>query len=350
MAGGKNPVTRGNLTARRHGRSERQHPVAFISLDFAVPKSVSLLSEIGGDKRIRGAVRAANDEVVALFERDYAGVRPRKKSDPDRNGFRKTGKIAAVSYLENDSREGDPHLHVHNAIFNVTLDERDPGRRLKALGMTKAFKDQRLLSDFATRQLQAKVRALGYMTVPTLGGRSFEIAGVGRQLIRKVSKRHETIKAGVASRKRRNRAAGLEEDERELELKVAKKTRPKKKIRLQSDLRAQWERELTHEERQLLVTLAANAQGLQAPDLGPSPQEAASEPVPAMAPRPVSRPARERDPAPTLRSPAVPVARPLVHPPRPAPVALPAKPGRPELPPPPPPPPPPPDEVEGMTL
>ena len=107
------------------------------------------------------------------------------------------------------------------------------------------------------------------MTVPTMGGRSFEIVDIGRPLIEKFSKRHMAIKAGVASHKRKNPKPSVDQDEVKLEQKIAKKIRPKKKIWTQAKLRAQWDSELTPVEKHVLMTIAANAQGLQAPNLGP---------------------------------------------------------------------------------
>jgi len=359
LAGGQNPWTGEKLTARRHANSEKQHRVAYIDLVIGVPKSVSLLSEIGGDKRIRKAVSDTNKEVLELIEREYAGTRPRRGSDPDRNGFRKTGKIAAITFLENESRDGDPLLHPHNRIFNVTWDELDPKHPFKALGITRLMDDQKFLADFAMKVLQAKIRALGYMTVPTMGGRSFEIVGIGRPLIEKFSKRHMAIKAGVASHKRKNPKPSVDQDEVKLEQKIAKKIRPKKKIWTQAKLRAQWDSELTPVEKHVLMTIAANAQGLQAPNLGPrtpvAPPKPAPAPRPPLVPQPVSPPApfRKQDPVwtPAPRTPApAPEVRPLAHPPRPAPVTFPERPAPrwPEAPPPPRPQVP--DEEQGMPM
>src|SRR5205085_10989680 len=113
------------LTART--RSDRTVGYDFT---FSVPKSVSLLYAMSGDKEILEAFRSAVDETMHDIEAEMKTRVRKGGKDEDRI----TGNMAWAEFLHTTSRpvEGvaDPHLHAHCFAFNVTRDEQE--QRFKA--------------------------------------------------------------------------------------------------------------------------------------------------------------------------------------------------------------------------
>src|SRR5271163_1097730 len=111
------PTTGKPLTART--RTERTVGYDFT---FSVPKSVSLLYAISGDKGIPDAFRGAVEETMREMEAEMK-TRVRKHfQDTDRT----TGNMVWAEFIHTTSRpvDGlpDPQLHAHCFVFNTTWD------------------------------------------------------------------------------------------------------------------------------------------------------------------------------------------------------------------------------------
>lgn len=254
LAAGIHPVTGNGLTARMNGRSSaNQHRTAYLSIVLNVPKSVSIMSELGGDRRLRECVREAARTTLEHAEEFYASFRVRKLEAPDRNHPRHTGQMAWLTRLENDSRYADPHLHVHAEVFNVTHDPSDPKRPFKALDMRPFLAGQSLLRRYFDYELTRGIKDLGYRLRGTTSA-PFEIEGVSDALITRFSKGRVAVKA----------ASALDGDGRaapttiRAALRLAKERRPKKTLRTQQWLRAHWLEQVSIAEfRQLREFFAA---------------------------------------------------------------------------------------------
>jgi conjugative relaxase-like TrwC/TraI family protein len=101
-----------------HGRSR----VAAFDLTFSAPKSVSVLMAIGGEELSRALVEAHERAVaiaVAYVEREACFTRR------GRNGVRRVGGAGFVgaAYRHRLSRAGDPQLHTHVVVANMTQAE-----------------------------------------------------------------------------------------------------------------------------------------------------------------------------------------------------------------------------------
>jgi conjugative relaxase-like TrwC/TraI family protein len=109
---GRSPAS-GDLLTRRHLK------VPGFDLTFSAPKSVSILFGIG-DERVRRAVkdahRAAVGDAFAYLERQAAVTR---RGRDGRDVVPGQGIIAAA-FLHRTSRAGDPHLHTHVLVANLT--------------------------------------------------------------------------------------------------------------------------------------------------------------------------------------------------------------------------------------
>jgi conjugative relaxase-like TrwC/TraI family protein len=181
---GRSPAS-GDLLTRRHLK------VPGFDLTFSAPKSVSILFGIG-DERVRRAVkdahRAAVGDAFAYLERQAAVTR---RGRDGRDVVPGQGIIAAA-FLHRTSRAGDPHLHTHVLVANLTrasdgvwraLD----GRRLYAHARTAGFLyDARLRGELTKR--------LGVSWQSPRNGLA-DIEGVARPVVRAFSRRRAEITA-----------------------------------------------------------------------------------------------------------------------------------------------------------
>jgi conjugative relaxase-like TrwC/TraI family protein len=124
---GQNPQTGEPLVRRPEprrfvdaaGKEQKKDPVLGFDVRFSAPKSVSLLWAIG-DPEVQGAVRRAHDAAVAdalaYLERNACFVqrgRGGARLEPGA-GF------VGMGFLHRSSRAGDPALHTHMLISNMT--------------------------------------------------------------------------------------------------------------------------------------------------------------------------------------------------------------------------------------
>ena len=119
------PITGEPLTVRT--RTDRTVGYDFT---FSVPKSVSLLYAMSGDKDVLGAFRAAVDETMREIESEMKTRVRKDGQDTDRT----TGNMVWAEFIHTTSRpvDGipDPQLHAHVFVFNSTLTKKSiAGRR-----------------------------------------------------------------------------------------------------------------------------------------------------------------------------------------------------------------------------
>jgi len=255
LAAGIHPLTGKGLTARTNGRSSvMQHRTAYLSIVLNVPKSISIMAELGGDRRLRECVREMARETLEHAEEFYAGFRVRKLDAPDRNHPRHTGQMAWLTRLENDSRYADPHLHVHAEVFNVTHDPSDPGRPFKALDMRPFLAGQILLRRHFDRQLVQAITGLGYLTHATATS-PFEIDGIPQALIDLFSKG----RSAAAGARQAVQLDNPDQPSHRVLRKMMRQRRPKKTLRTQAQLRAHWLAQVSSRDLILLVAVKAAA-------------------------------------------------------------------------------------------
>ena len=170
--------------------------------DFTVsaPKSVTAFYEYlratGEHTKadaVLAAMQRANRDMMGAGERDMqARVR-----DNGQNFDRTTGNIAYGAFTHFQARPvdgyADPHLHIHNFVFNATRD----GETTKAgqFGAIKAAGNyyQALFDD----RLAASLQAMGYATERE--GLSFELQGVERSTVEKYSRRTDQVEKEAAA-------------------------------------------------------------------------------------------------------------------------------------------------------
>lgn len=228
----RHPVTGEKLTPRmKAGR------IVGYDLNFHAPKSLSILHALTKDERIVEAFRAAVAETMAEIEGQIE-TRVRKRGAKENCV---TGNMAWAEFVHFTSRPvgkiPDPHLHVHCFAFNATFDGIE--NRWKA-GNFRDIKKEAPYSEAAFHaRLTAKLSALGYGIDRTKFG--WEIAGIGRGLIERFSRRTDQInklaeKKGITDPRQKD---GLAASSRE----------GKRHGLTRSDLLSEWQARLSEEEK-----------------------------------------------------------------------------------------------------
>jgi conjugative relaxase-like TrwC/TraI family protein len=165
-----------------------------IDLTFSAPKSVSILSEIGEDKRIHAAHEKAVDATLSYLQTHAAQTR---RSENGEIIFDKTDNLIVAQFRHDTSREHDPQLHTHCVLINAT--QRDDGQ-WRSLSC-ESFFDQKMLAGTLYRSTLAfELQQQGYTIEKTHADGRFEIAGIPKSLMDDFSKRRQAIEAALKER------------------------------------------------------------------------------------------------------------------------------------------------------
>jgi conjugative relaxase-like TrwC/TraI family protein len=171
--------------------SERAPRTLGFDLTFRAPKSVSLLFALGertSATRVRDAHEAAVDAALGYLEREACVAR---------RGFGGTERLAgngflAAGFRHRLSRAGDPQLHTHVVVANVT---RGSDGRWTALDGTALYAQAKTAGFLYQAQLRHELtRRLGVEWAQPHNGVA-DVAGVDRGLIDAFSRRSREIGA-----------------------------------------------------------------------------------------------------------------------------------------------------------
>lgn len=181
----RHPLTGQPLTPR----TKKERKIGY-DINFHVPKSVSILNALAKDDHIINAFR---DSVAATMQdmEAHAKVRVRKGGvSTDRD----SGELIWADFIHQTARpvEGfapDPHLHAHCFVFNLAWDETE--QRVKAGKLREINRQMPYFQAVFHKRLADKLVELGYQVHPT--ARSFEVAGIPKEVIALFSKRTDTI-------------------------------------------------------------------------------------------------------------------------------------------------------------
>ena len=233
-----NPMTGEPLTVRT--RTERRVGYDFT---FSVPKSVSLLYAMSGDKDILEAFRASVDETMREIE---AEMKTRVRMH-GMDGDRTTGNMVWAEFIHTTSRpvDGlpDPQLHAHLFTFNTTWDEEE--HRWKAGQFADIKRDSPYFQAAFRVRLANRLQDLGFGVERKRD--DFEIAGIPKDVLGRFSRRTALIEK-VAEEK------GINDPKRKDLL--GAETREKKASALSWDsLRKLWHSRLTDGECDALAAV-----------------------------------------------------------------------------------------------
>ncbi|MET4133588.1 conjugative relaxase-like TrwC/TraI family protein [Porphyrobacter sp. MBR-155] len=160
---------------------------------LSAPKSVSIMAEVAGDRRLVAAHGAAVKTALAHVEQHMAATRIRDGGAVNREA---TGNLVVASFQHGTSRAQDPQLHTHNVILNATRHEDGTWRSLEPRAI---YQLQKQIGAIYRQELALKVRELGY-EIEVGKGSMFEIKGVSPEVMAAFSTRSAEIEAALTER------------------------------------------------------------------------------------------------------------------------------------------------------
>jgi hypothetical protein len=116
----------------------------------------------------------------------------------DAAGGPKDRGLTAALFLHHLSRDGDPHLHVHIAIWNRVQRADGVDGKYRTLYGRALFRQRLGLAPVPDRFAEKRLRDLGYVMVPRADGNGCEVGGVSEKVMARFSSRHVAIGAEVA--------------------------------------------------------------------------------------------------------------------------------------------------------
>jgi conjugative relaxase-like TrwC/TraI family protein len=199
----------------RDGKLE--HSAGF-DVTMSAVKSVSIMAEVAGDRRLVAAHDRAVKTALAFIERHAAATRIREDGKVERH---QTGNLVVASFRHDTSRAQDPQLHTHNVIMNATRDANGNWRSLEPRAL---YQLQKSIGAVYRQELAMGVRALGY-EIEVGKDSLFEIKGIPTEAIRAFSERAAQVEARLAERGQTRATASAEEKQiAALDTRAAKKT------------------------------------------------------------------------------------------------------------------------------
>lgn len=197
-------------------RAQWRNRVPFYDYTFSVPKSVSVLwasllqaaAEAEAEHReadaerfteraeqIQAAVKRANDRMMKLAEQRLAYVRTGHHSATS-GEWRDADGFIVASFPQHTNREGDPQLHVHNAIANRAQRADGADDKWRALHGSPLFKEKLGLGAYGERFLEQELSSFEWLrTVRRADGNSFEIGGISEAAADAYSYRSKELRA-----------------------------------------------------------------------------------------------------------------------------------------------------------
>lgn len=183
---------------------------------LSAPKSVSIMAEVAGDRRLIAAHSEAVRTAMVHVEQHMAATRIRDGGTVAREA---TGNLVVASFQHGTSRAQDPQLHTHNVIMNATRDEDGSWRSLEPRAI---YQLQKQIGAIYRQELALKVRELGY-EIEAGKDSLFEIKGVSAEVMEAFSTRSAEIEAALAERgTSRDTASAIEKQIATLDTREAK--------------------------------------------------------------------------------------------------------------------------------
>ena len=201
-----------------------------LDITFSAPKSVSLEGLVVGDRRV---IRAHDDAVRATLdwiERDLLQTRGFDPITRQRPRVAAHG-MAVAGFRHLTSRIGDPQLHTHCVLANMT---RNASGEWRSVEPTAIRRSEKLIGAYYRNELARRLQALGMAVTPRMIGRvpGFELAGYDQSFMDAFSGRRAEILAYLKEHDLPYNAKNAE--------KAALSTRQGKEDMRLSDLVPQW--------------------------------------------------------------------------------------------------------------
>jgi TrwC relaxase len=141
---------------------------------------------------IEAALLDAAREAVAWLERHATYTRTGHHSARAGEWRDGDGLVAGV-FLHHISRDGDPHLHVHVAVWNRVQRADQADETWRTLD-SRSLHNQRLaVAPVTDRMVETRLSALGYAMVPRADGNGAEVGGVSQDVMDLFSSRSRAL-------------------------------------------------------------------------------------------------------------------------------------------------------------
>ena len=195
-------------------RAKFRTVVPFYDLTFSPPKTVTVLwasllqaaaeADAAGNEaeaerlaeqaeQVRGAVKRANDRMIAVAEREAAYVRTGHHSATS-GEYRDGEGFITASFQQHDARDGNPQLHVHNAIANRARRADGADDDWRALHATPLFQNKLRFGTLGDRFLAQELELLGWRTVLREDGKALEVGGISDEAADTFSTRSKELR------------------------------------------------------------------------------------------------------------------------------------------------------------
>ena len=195
-------------------RSAYRTVVPFYDYTYSPPKSVSVLwasllaasaeAEAEGNEadakryaeraaQVRGAVKRANDRMMAVAERELAYVRTGHHSKTT-GEWRDAEGFIVSSFQQHDSRDGAPQLHVHNAIANRAQRADGADDLWRALHGHPLFRNKLRMGTLADRFCAQELELIGFLGVLREDGKAIEVGGISDEAVDQFSTRSKELR------------------------------------------------------------------------------------------------------------------------------------------------------------
>ncbi|MBW0101638.1 MobF family relaxase [Pseudonocardia sp. KRD291] len=197
------------------GRSAR-HNVAFFDATFSVQKSITLV-HTAFEAREVAARTAGNEEEAAAWgqlreaveDSIWAGNNTGLTFLQQEAGYTRVGhhggaagryadahNFTVASFLQHDSREGDPQLHIHNGIFNRVQGPDGEWRTIDGRSLHRARPAAAALAERTTNE--RFTAAVGMLLATRPDGKAREVLGVAAEAMGIISSRRHQVTAKTA--------------------------------------------------------------------------------------------------------------------------------------------------------
>lgn len=159
---------------------------AGLDCTFSAPKSVSIACLVGGKNELLDAHKTAVNEAIKFIESRLSGTRMGSKKSRQ---FVRTGNVVGAKFHHGTSREGDPQLHTHCVIMNLTEREKNKWRTMHT---DSIYQHSKLAGILYQNKLAELVQKLGYQIDVKTNG-TFELKGYTEAQLSTFSKRRHQV-------------------------------------------------------------------------------------------------------------------------------------------------------------
>jgi conjugative relaxase-like TrwC/TraI family protein len=150
-------LLKGCVEDQKLGRNEAgeiKHRPGY-DLTFSAPKSVSIMAEVMGDKRLDKAHDEAVKKTLNVIEKNHIYTR---KTSEGVTEMVKTGNLVTAMFEENTSRELDPQKHTHCVVMNMSK----VGDKWMSIESKPIFEVQKFYGQVYRSFLAKKIGDIGY--------------------------------------------------------------------------------------------------------------------------------------------------------------------------------------------